>query len=328
MDATRLVRSLIAAAAAAAAVAGAACARGTSSHAAGSLAGAASSVGPGIDAITQADLTRDLYIFAGDGMRGREGGTLDEMRAAVWLADRMREIGMEPASPDGSYFQWLPMRRFRESDGSRIMLGTTAVTLNTDGVVLAPVDASIDAPLVFLLPDAPVDASMVRGKAVATIMVTPPPAAPAAAGARRGQTGGAGAVRTIANRFLELGAVAVVVGADSAADAGFGRATDGIVRGRYGVDTATAATAYWPDKTSTPYRPQSPPILWVRRGFANALRTSSHLTMQLATENFLYPSVNIVGRIPGTDAKLRGEHLLYSAHIDHDGVRTAVSTLR
>ena len=31
--------------------------------------------------IREADLKRDLFILAGDSMRGRESGTLDEMRA-------------------------------------------------------------------------------------------------------------------------------------------------------------------------------------------------------------------------------------------------------
>ncbi len=32
--------------------------------------------------ITEADLKRDLFALAGDEMRGREGGTLDEMAAS------------------------------------------------------------------------------------------------------------------------------------------------------------------------------------------------------------------------------------------------------
>src|SRR5688500_16962808 len=61
---------------------------------------------PALDAITEADLSRDLHVLAGDGMRGREAGTLDELRASVWLADRMREAGLEPAGEDGTYYQW------------------------------------------------------------------------------------------------------------------------------------------------------------------------------------------------------------------------------
>ena len=46
-------------------------------------------------------------------MRGREGGTIDELRASVWLADQMRQIGVEPMGDDGTYFQWWNILRTR-----------------------------------------------------------------------------------------------------------------------------------------------------------------------------------------------------------------------
>ena len=49
-----------------------------------------------INSIRQADLDRDLHAMAGDAMRGREAGTIDEMRASVWVADEMRKIGLTP----------------------------------------------------------------------------------------------------------------------------------------------------------------------------------------------------------------------------------------
>jgi hypothetical protein len=64
---------------------------------------------PALNVITEADLKRDLYALAGDEFRGREGGTLDELRASGWLADRMREAGLEPAGEDGTFFQWIAM---------------------------------------------------------------------------------------------------------------------------------------------------------------------------------------------------------------------------
>ena len=47
----------------------------------------------GIAAIKEADLKSDLYTFAGDHFRGREFGTEDELKAGVWLAEKMRAIG-------------------------------------------------------------------------------------------------------------------------------------------------------------------------------------------------------------------------------------------
>ncbi|HEY4303198.1 MAG TPA: M28 family peptidase [Gemmatimonadaceae bacterium] len=280
--------------------------------------------GPGIDAIKVADVTRDLTTMASDAMRGREGGTLDEMRASVWLADQIRAAGLQPGGNDGSYYQWLPMRRYRESNASKIIIGSTQLNLFKDVSVIAPVDGSFDAPLVYVAPGGNADAATVKGKIVATSVVTPPPAPPSNnPNQRRGAPGGANGIRQAATRFLDAGALAVLVVADSASDAGYDRAQDAIVRGRFGVDTASGV-AYWPDPSSTPYRPQSPAILWLRSRYADLVKNSTHATLHLSTENFTYPSVNMIGRIRGTDPKLRDEVLVYSAHTDHDGVRTAI----
>ena len=281
---------------------------------------------PGMGAITQADLQRDLYALGGDRFRGREGGTLDELRASGWLADRMREAGLEPAGEDGTFYQWLPMRRLRQSDEGRIAVGSTTLKLFADAATIAPTDLTVDAPLVFVAADATVDPAQVRGKAVATALVASAAGAPAVpAGGRARPFNATAAVRRTATKFLEMGAVAVVVASDSAADAGFARAGDAMARGRYGVDTASG-TAYWPDQTSGARRPPAPPIIWVRSRFGDLLRApGQRLTAQLTTENFQYPSVNLVGRIRGTDPRLRDQYVLYSSHQDHDGVRTAIA---
>jgi hypothetical protein len=65
---------------------------------------------PGLAAIREADLRRDMEALAGDAMRGREAGTLDELRASAWLAERARAAGLEPAGEDGTYFQFWPTR--------------------------------------------------------------------------------------------------------------------------------------------------------------------------------------------------------------------------
>src|SRR5215212_6655051 len=68
--------------------------------------------------IREADLRRDLYVLGGDEMRGREAGTVDEMRASMWLAEEMRKIGLSPRGDGGSWFQWWNMRRTRISSVS------------------------------------------------------------------------------------------------------------------------------------------------------------------------------------------------------------------
>ena len=71
-----------------------------------------------MSAIREQDIKRDLYIMGGDDMRGREAGTLDEMRASMWVAEEMRKIGLAPKGDLGSWFQWWNMRRTRISSVS------------------------------------------------------------------------------------------------------------------------------------------------------------------------------------------------------------------
>src|SRR6476469_8359570 len=53
-------------------------------------------------AIREADLRRDVGEMASPAMRGREGGTIDEMRASVWVAEQYRKIGLKPMGEDRS----------------------------------------------------------------------------------------------------------------------------------------------------------------------------------------------------------------------------------
>ena len=125
--------------------------------------------GNALAAIREADIKRDLYALAGDHFRGREGGTLDELKASVWLADQIRAIGLVPAGDDGTYFQWFNLQRTRLTKASRLSIGTHQVKLNEDGVVVAPTNATVTAPLVFVGTGSAAEIAKVdvKGKAVA-----------------------------------------------------------------------------------------------------------------------------------------------------------------
>src|SRR6187402_1968068 len=100
-----------------------------------------------IDKIRDTDLKRDLFALAGDEMRGREGGTLDEMTASVWVAERAREAGLQPAGDNGTYFQFFPLERFRVSASSQVTLGGKPLRMGRDVVPDATVLANVEAPV-------------------------------------------------------------------------------------------------------------------------------------------------------------------------------------
>src|SRR6478609_6949955 len=107
-----------------------------------------------IDRIREADLKADLFALAGDAMRGREGGTLDEMTASAWVAERARDAGLLPAGDNGTYFQFFPLERLRASASSTVTLGGKSLRMGTDVLADAPVVAGVDAPVVVAQPDA------------------------------------------------------------------------------------------------------------------------------------------------------------------------------
>ena len=58
---------------------------------------------------------KDLYALADAHYNGRSAGTLDELKASMWLGEQYRAIGLKPAGDDGTYFQFFNMVRNRVS---------------------------------------------------------------------------------------------------------------------------------------------------------------------------------------------------------------------
>jgi len=129
-----------------------------------------------MDRIRESDIKADLFTLAGDAMRGREGGTIDELNASVWVAERARQIGLQPAGDNGTYFQFFPLERTRVSPSCPVTLGGKALRMGKDVVPDNTVLATVDAPVVVLTPDALATATL-TGKA---LVVRYAPAAPSA----------------------------------------------------------------------------------------------------------------------------------------------------
>ena len=273
---------------------------------------------PWMRLIRQSDLKRDLYYLASDAMRGREAGTLDEMRASMWEARMARQAGLLPAGDDGTYLQWWSMKRTRLSPASEIIVGNRTLVLWRDIAASATWEANIDAPTVFAGDgsDTTID---VRGKVAVAELVKPPANARKFEGVYSPEwhyaTASIGAQgRELARR----GAAAVILIADSVGDVAFDAVTAIASRGTYDVDdsaTNAAGGRYG--------RPASgPPIFLARRSLGAALEPpGQQARIRLITETFDYPSVNVVGIVRGTDPKLRDEYVMFSSHTDHDGVR-------
>jgi hypothetical protein len=268
-----------------------------------------------IKAIREQDIKRDLYIMGGDDMRGREAGTLDEMRASMWVAEEMRKIGLVPKGDMGSWFQWWNMRRTRISTtSSAVKLNGRTLALWTDITPATNAAVDISAPTLFVgdARDTTVD---VRGKIVVATLVAPAPAAIRSTTNTYEYNYTRPAITAMSNALTRRGAAGVVIVADvvggvprftrNPAGAGAGAGRGG------GAGGGQAAQV---------------PVLLVHRGALGEWRTDgTPVDIHLRSEVFDYPSVNVIGEVRGTDPKLRDEYVLFSSHQDHDGVRYTVA---
>ena len=263
-----------------------------------------------LSAIKEADLKRDLFALADDKFRGREGGTLDELNASVWLADQIRALGLQPAGDNGTYFQFFNLQRTRLTKGSRLSIGTHQLRPNQDALVFAPTTYAVQAPLVYVGTGTAEELAKadIKGKAVALLFSGNPPADMSF---RRYLSV---VLRDKSVELLKAGAVAVVFVADARAQNIYEHWGHTYERGRYGLPgdpNVAAATA-------------APTLLLPSSALSWVQQAGQQFVADLRTESFQYPSVNIVATVPGTDAQLKNEYVLFSTHQDHDGVRHAV----
>jgi hypothetical protein len=115
---------------------------------------------PPVGAVTAEELRRDLYAFADDSMRGRETGTEDANRAMRFIAERVKQLKLEPAG-DSEFVQRVPMQKEVFGPGSKIeveqdgrvrpvALGREIVPLLNLGAGVPPTKRVAEGELVFL----------------------------------------------------------------------------------------------------------------------------------------------------------------------------------
>jgi hypothetical protein len=285
------------------------------------------SVPAAISAIKESDIKRDLYAMASPSMRGREAGTIDEMRASMWVADQFRAIGVAPKGEDGTYFQWWNMRRTRISTiSSSVTLDGKTLALWTEITPTTNLGGDVSAQTIFVGDgrDTTVD---VKGK-IAVVIVQPPTAALRTTTNTYEYRYARAGITATGNALTRRGAAAVIVVADSTAEIAY----DGVwkiqERGAYDVVGGVPRNAVPANPApAAPRTPRdNPPVLFAHRSSLGAFRENGHtLEIHLRVESFDAPSVNIIGVVRGTDPKLRDEYVLFSSHQDHDGVRFSVN---
>lgn len=276
---------------------------------------------------------RHVQVLAHDSLKGRDTGSPGHESAVRYIARQFEAAGLKPGGTDG----WLQRVEFVEVklDAERVTLAMRQATGSWVPLAVGrdlrlaprPSTGDIEAPLVFAgyglsLPQAGVDdlAGLdVKGKIVVHVNAVPKglSAALQAHGTRSRWTAmqQAGAVGIIAigaggvwNDAGGAGGVAVAL-ADTMLDDTRGQRLNATANPALASRLFVGTALVWDSI-----------VALVRRG--DKLPTAAlNVTLRatLPTVRRTLSSPNVVGVLPGTDATLRNEIVVYTAHTDHTG---------
>ena len=289
-----------------------------------------------------------IAYLADDRLLGRKAGTPGYQMAVDYVAGQLKTLGVQPAGENGTFIQKVRLRRAFLQPGAtfaaREWQGTTLALAPGQDYVLypnpeLPATRVADAPLAFAgygisAPELGYDdyAGLdVKGKVVVIVRGAPRTFAATVASASQDLAG-------LLKAAINHGAVGLLL---ASAHAG---ALPDLKNGTYsvlGADSKIAVSRtfapgskqqlYGAVSAATLQRFLQTSELDTTRVFAamrsgkpasKSLRTTISATMQSTYQDI--ESYNVVGMFVGSDAKLRNEYVVHSAHLDHLGVTAPV----
>ena len=293
-----------------------------------------------------ARIEADVRFLADDLLEGREAGTRGYDLAALYVASQYRLIGLEPAGEDGTYFQRVPMLRgVREQAGARFAVTregrTTEFFFESEylpGVNYSTGAAEVTAPMVFVgqavrAPELQQDdfaGVEVRGK-IAVLLENAPERFPADQRAFH-----ASSVEKL-REIERLGAVGAIFLDDPvnekkrpwALDApnwrvpgmrrldAQGRPVDDFpgLKARVGCNVKLADAIF----AGSPHT-AAEVFAMLEAGTLRSFDLAGTATLVSRARLDRVESRNVIARLPGGDAVLAGQHVVFTAHLDHIGV--------
>ena len=300
-----------------------------------------------LDSAAAARVRGHVEFLADDLLEGRGTGTRGHEIAAAYVASQFRSLGLQPAGENGSWYQWVPLRR------ARLVEGKTSISMSTGGSSFAVSEFElglrpsltettrmIDAGMVFVgygLSDTALGLDDyagldVRGKIVVVLGGTPDGLNSEIA-AHLGSDKTRAAAAHGAVGMLQIGGrrnTPLPVGARAASLYSKRPAIDWIKAGKAGSDSGSVRVTLSASSAMIERlfagAPKSLAAVHAEagrkgvrpRGFA--LRPRLSIRSESAWEDFRSPEV--IAKLPGADPKLAGEHVILMGHLDHLGLST------
>ena len=324
---------------------GTACATGTGgtgpAGAAPSGSAAADSMVSRSATIASAELRRDLYAFADDSMRGRETGTPDAARAAVFIAHRLARLGLDPAG-DSGFYQRVPLARHdilassrfvveRDGAATPLRLGADLLPLTTLGPgAFARLQASGGVVFgAYGIDDATLGRHDLAGLDVqGKVLVIVHAAPPGADSATRAKYNSQDALQLLVQAVLPSRPAAVVVLMTPETRDLFDQAGPGLLRAvsiRSAAGEPTDKLRVFPLILLGLATPGSP--LLPRGWPADDQPQDLHATFTAHVETRTVPvtGYNVVAVSRGSDPALRSTYVAFGAHLDHIGIQSGMT---
>ena len=298
-----------------------------------------------------AKLRERVIRLSADDFEGRGPGTAGGKRAAQYIADQMKASGVRPANKS-SYFQNVKLVGVKADPTTALRVGDQSFKFADEFVATTSAqkaDVTVDADLVFVGYgiDAPNykwndykgNPADYRGKLL-MIMVNDPPATSAEPNLFGGKA------LTYYGRWTykyeeaaRRGAAGVIL-IHTTESAGYGWNVVRTSNGNWRYEIARTATDKTPFLTMKSWVTNESAARILKganldledlrkkaqsRDFT-PVKTGLRVKLNLKSEMQTFDSPNVVGIVDGSDAKLKNEFVIYSAHWDHLGIGEADAT--
>jgi Zn-dependent M28 family amino/carboxypeptidase len=308
---------------------------------------AAQSVAPAIDTIRQDDLKADLYFLASDAMQGRLTNTPTNLVASEWIKARFQRLGLQPAIP--GYFQNYDLITVTLGSPNEMELvegGAASPIAHGEGFTTQRFSATAEArgPVVFAgygiraadLGHDDYRGAEVRGSVVLVLDHEP--------GERDEKspfdgvvTSDAGGALRKAQAAQAAGAVAVLYVSDVHNHPGAGGNAGGNFWPQQPSRLGTYSLAGWMERITIPAAQITTAtaerlVKGTGRTLEDLAKTADTpggatdvplpnalVRLKTAVNRQRVPDRNVLAMIEGSDARLKNEWVIVSAHFDHDG---------
>src|SRR5881392_1047672 len=304
-----------------------------------------------VEAITAADLLKHIKILASDEFEGRAPGSKGEELSVKYIADQFKALGLKPGNPNGSYTQEVPLAGITTKPTASFIVGDKKTDLkfpddyvassarlenvikieNTDVVF---VGYGVVAPEFGWDDYKDVD---VRGKTILMLIndpAIPDPADPSKLDPKMFK----GSAMTYYGRWTYKYEIAAQKGAAAAViihETGPAAYPYSVVKTSWAKENYEIDT---PNKNKDAVEVRS----WITLDVAKKLLAdcgqdfdtlkksaitkefrpvalNAKANMDIKQQLRSFKSHNVIGKLEGSDAKLRDEYVIYTAHWDHLG---------